>query len=142
MNDVNKICVTRDWTMHDALAMLDKSGAGLLLLVGDDGRFERTVTDGDLRRLLLKGVDMGATIADLPEIHSLTIGDAASRKEVLSLMDTKGVNHCARTNANIQLASESTSKTNPRQAPISTESTNTPQLIQSKSAMPRRTLQG
>lgn len=93
MNDVNKICVTRSTTMHDALATLDKSGAGLLLLVSDNGRFERTVTDGDLRRLLLKGVDMGATIADLPEIQSLTIGDAASRKEALTLMDTKGVNH-------------------------------------------------
>jgi dTDP-4-amino-4,6-dideoxygalactose transaminase len=93
MNDVNKICVTRSTTMHEALATLDKSGAGLLLLLGDDGRFERTVTDGDLRRLLLKGVDLGAAIADLPEIQSLTIGDAASRKEVLSLMDTKGVNH-------------------------------------------------
>lgn len=93
MNDVKKICVTRRTTMHDALATLDKSGAGLLLLVDDDGRFERTVTDGDLRRLLLNGVDMGRAIADLPEIQSLTIGDSASRKEALALMDTKGVNH-------------------------------------------------
>lgn len=93
MNDVAEICVMRSTTMRDALATLDKSGAGLLLLIGADGRFERTVTDGDLRRLLLKGVEMAAPIADLPRIQSLTIGDAASRKDALSLMDTKGVNH-------------------------------------------------
>jgi dTDP-4-amino-4,6-dideoxygalactose transaminase len=93
IEDIASICVTRSTILRDALATLDRSGAGLLLLVDGEGQFERTVTDGDLRRLLLKSEDLSTSIADLPEIHSLTIGDAASRKDALALMDTKGVNH-------------------------------------------------
>ena len=38
--------------------MLDRSGLGVLLLVSDGDKFERTVTDGDLRRLLLEGATL------------------------------------------------------------------------------------
>ena len=93
MNDVSEICVQRTTVMRDALATLDRSGAGLLLLVDADGRFERTVTDGDLRRLLLGGVDLASDISGLKKIESLVIGEAASRKEALARMDSKGVNH-------------------------------------------------
>jgi dTDP-4-amino-4,6-dideoxygalactose transaminase len=93
MKNISEISVSRSTCMRDALTTLDRSGAGLLLLVGNDGRFERTVTDGDLRRLLLNGIDMAGNISSLPVIQSLVIGDAASRKEALALMDSKGVNH-------------------------------------------------
>ena len=68
MNEVSEICVTRTTIMRDALLMLDRSGAGLLLLTDQAGAFERTVTDGDLRRLLLGGVDM-AVLREAPEAH-------------------------------------------------------------------------
>ncbi len=87
------ISVTRGTPLRDALTVLDRSGAGLLLLVDDAGRFERTVTDGDLRRLLLAGTDLSAPIANLPTISSLVVTAAASRKDALALMDSKGVNH-------------------------------------------------
>ena len=93
MNDVSEICVQRTTIMRDALVTLDRSGVGLLLLVDSEGRFERTVTDGDLRRLLLGGVDMAGNISGLKEMESLVIGEAASRKEALARMDSKGVNH-------------------------------------------------
>jgi len=93
MDNVGIISVTRNTAMREALATLDRAGAGLLLLVDAAGKFERTVTDGDLRRLLLGGAEMTDTIAALPQVQSLVIGVAASRRDALALMDTKGVNH-------------------------------------------------
>jgi len=93
MDDVAKISVTRATLMREALATLDREGAGLLLLIDGAGKFERTVTDGDLRRLLLAGAAMTDSIAALAQGQSLVIGVAASRREALALMDTKGVNH-------------------------------------------------
>lgn len=93
MDNVGSISVTRATEMREALTTLDRVGAGLLLLVDDAGKFERTVTDGDLRRLLLAGTEMTDTLVALPHVQSLVIGAAASRRDALALMDTKGVNH-------------------------------------------------
>lgn len=93
MDDMANISATRGATVREALGIIDRSGYGLMLLVDNDGRFERTVTDGDVRRLLLKDVAMTDTLAALPAIESLTIGEEGSRKEALALMDARRVNH-------------------------------------------------
>jgi dTDP-4-amino-4,6-dideoxygalactose transaminase len=91
--DVRAICVTRPTQMREALRVLDRSGSGILMLVGEDGRFERTVTDGDLRRLLLAGADMEDSLARLPKMRS-TVGSALiSRKQALALMNEKDIDH-------------------------------------------------
>lgn len=60
-------------TIRHALEVLDQSGLGLLLLVNEDGQFERTVTDGDLRRLLLQGVALSDKLETMPEIKSIVV---------------------------------------------------------------------
>ncbi|NQD37417.1 aminotransferase class I/II-fold pyridoxal phosphate-dependent enzyme [Permianibacter sp. IMCC34836] len=73
---------------------LDASAAGILLLVQDDGLFERTVTDGDLRRLLLQGHELGAFLSELPKTASFTLKENEYTKaDALALMNAKTVNH-------------------------------------------------
>jgi dTDP-4-amino-4,6-dideoxygalactose transaminase len=93
MSDMATISTTRDAYVRDALAMIDRSGHGLVLLLDGKGRFERTVTDGDLRRLLLNGAAMDDRLDLLPLIESLTVGVDAPRREALALMNKRGVNH-------------------------------------------------
>lgn len=93
MNKVREITVTRSTTVGEALAMLDKAASGLLLLVRDNTTFERTVTDGDLRRLLLNGKQLDAQLVDLPSIESIVVHDNVSRRDALGLMNQHGINH-------------------------------------------------
>jgi dTDP-4-amino-4,6-dideoxygalactose transaminase len=87
------ICVTRGATLRDALSRLDRTGAGLLLLVDERSIFERTVTDGDLRRLLLAGATLDSTLGAVPALHSQVIGEHASRRDALDRMNQHGINH-------------------------------------------------
>jgi dTDP-4-amino-4,6-dideoxygalactose transaminase len=73
--------------------MLDKSGTGLLLLNRKNGTFERTVTDGDLRRLILNGLALDESVMPLKEIHSVVIKGAFTRREALSMMNHHVINH-------------------------------------------------
>jgi len=91
--ELHKLIVNRQYSLRDALAKLDRSGAGLLLLLTDDGRFERTITDGDLRRLLLDGASLDSLLAQLPHVQSHVIAEGATRREVLNLMNQHGINH-------------------------------------------------
>lgn len=91
--NVGAISTTREARLRDALQLIDRSGHGLVLLTDSDGRFERTVTDGDLRRLLLEGAVMEDSLAKLPAISSLVIRQGASRRKAVALMDERQVNH-------------------------------------------------
>jgi dTDP-4-amino-4,6-dideoxygalactose transaminase len=93
MADVTDIQATRGATVREALGLVDRSGYGMMLLVDEAGQFERTVTDGDLRRLLLSDVGLGDTLVTLPQIESLVMEEGGSRKDALALMDARGVNH-------------------------------------------------
>lgn len=93
MINVQAICISRDATLREALALLDSTAFGLLLIVDANGVFERTVTDGDLRRMLLAGEQLESRLSALPQIHSLVIKAGASRREALDLMNRHVINH-------------------------------------------------
>ena len=97
------LSITRRASLREALAQLEQTALGILLLVRDDGIFERTVTDGDLRRLILGGNSLDASLAGLPEIQSLVIGADHTRRDALDLMNKGGFNHLPVVDANDQL---------------------------------------
>lgn len=93
MIDVAEFYARASTTVRQAMEIINASGMQMLLLVDAQGRFERTVTDGDLRRLLLNGAEMGDTLAQLPTLSSVTAPDDISRKAGLALMDRHEINH-------------------------------------------------
>lgn len=93
MNSLNELRVTRSSSLKEALSRLDKTASGILVLVRDDGVFERTVTDGDLRRLVLAGHQLDATLAVLPVIQSKVITRQHTRREALEVMNQAYIDH-------------------------------------------------
>ena len=73
--------------------MLDRSGLGVLLLVRGAREFERTVTDGDLRRLLLEGASLDHTLTAIPERRSIVLPENSTRREALALMQLHTIDH-------------------------------------------------
>ena len=59
--------------LREALARLDRLGLGFLMVVDDEGRLEAVLTDGDIRRALLRGVtiDDAVRLAMRPDCVSL-----------------------------------------------------------------------
>ena len=72
---------------------LDKAAGYSLLLIADNGKFERTVTDGDLRRLLLEGHGLDEKIEVLPDIHSVVVQENCPRREALGIMNKHVIHH-------------------------------------------------
>lgn len=92
MNNIDQIKVTRGHTLKGALATLDKSGKTILLLVNSDGVLQRTITDGDIRRLLLAGKELKDSLECLEDSTAVVVGIGANSDEVLALMDKHGIN--------------------------------------------------
>ncbi len=64
-SDLATLCIKRDSSLQDAMAMLDRSRIGIVLVVDDDWRLLGTITDGDCRRAMLDRVNLDQLISVL-----------------------------------------------------------------------------
>lgn len=93
MIELQRVIIHQGLSLRELLARMDQGGAEILLLVDESGRLVRTITDGDLRRLLLAGTALEEVQFELPEKTPITAQEGADREQVLDLMRQNDVNH-------------------------------------------------
>jgi len=87
------LCIKPDSTLRDALARLDATARGILMVVGEDGALLRTLTDGDLRRARLQQMDDQQSVDQLPAQAPITVNESVPAPAVLALMDEHQIDH-------------------------------------------------
>jgi dTDP-glucose pyrophosphorylase len=88
-HDVAKITVGLGATLRETIAAIDRGELGLALLVDDAGRLRGTVTDGDVRRAMLSGLELDSAVEALLERRRhdpLTAPPGVTASELLELM--------------------------------------------------------
>lgn len=93
MIDLKRIIVHSGLSLRELLARMDGGSAEILLLVDGAGRLIRTITDGDLRRLLLAGSSLDKVAPDIPAKKPITAAEGTAEEVILELMKAHGVNH-------------------------------------------------
>lgn len=83
------ICVGPASTIRDAIARIDAGEAQLALVVDAGQRLQGTVTDGDVRRGLLRGVPLDEPVSTIMNGSPTTVGPGSSRSDILALMKQK-----------------------------------------------------
>ena len=76
--------------LHDAIRNLDQSALQIALVISADGRLLGTLTDGDIRRGLLRGLNLESPIESVVNYHPFVVPPTLGRDMVLELMQ---VNH-------------------------------------------------
>lgn len=87
------LCIAPDCTLHDALARLNRTARGVLLVVDGDGLLQRTLTDGDMRRAALAHLPDGTTVAQLPRRAPLTVTESDPLPTAVALLDQHEIDH-------------------------------------------------
>lgn len=93
MFDVKDLYVKDHDTLKLALSKLDETAQGVLFLVDQDNRFLRTVTDGDIRRLLLKECSLDSNLCELPEHPSISLPLPSTVLDAYHLMQKHEFDH-------------------------------------------------
>jgi len=83
--------VTSDQTIEQAITVIDKSGLKVALVVDAQRHLLGLVTDGDVRRGLLKHLALGASVVEIMQANPVTCGVQEPRAEVLRQMRQRGV---------------------------------------------------
>jgi len=86
-----KAILPTDSTLRDAIRCLNDSSMKIALVVNAQGVLEGTISDGDIRRGLLKGQDLGSSIESITHRNALVVPPSFGRDMVLQLMRSNEV---------------------------------------------------
>jgi dTDP-4-amino-4,6-dideoxygalactose transaminase len=93
MINIQDIYVRKNYELKTALSKLNETAQGVLFLVDGQDRFIRTITDGDIRRLLLKGCTLDSKLTELPECISKALPVSSSVQDAYNLMKEYEFDH-------------------------------------------------
>ena len=64
-DNIDNFCIPPETTLGEAMKRIDQTAQGIVLVVGEGRCLLGTVTDGDLRRAILRGSSLSIRVADL-----------------------------------------------------------------------------
>ena len=86
-----KALLNSNATLHQAIGCLENSSLQIVIVVAEDSRLLGTLTDGDIRRGLLRGLEMGSTVESIIHRDPLVVPPQWGRDTVLQLMQANKV---------------------------------------------------
>ena len=91
VNEWKKSLLTSNETLTRAIEVLNESGLGIALVVNKNKHLEGTITDGDIRRALLRQIGMNDSLTDVMQVNPVTALTTHNRIEILELMKSNGL---------------------------------------------------
>jgi len=98
--DIAPFLIEPGATIRDAIKRIDANGRGIVLVVGPNNRLIGTVTDGDIRRAILAGLDLTLTVSTLlkrkpadVQKPPLTVPRGTFAAELLDVMTRHEIRH-------------------------------------------------
>jgi len=92
MIDWKKTLVQSNISIENAITFLN-NGTNILLVIGINNKLQGTLTDGDIRRALIRKLPMDTEIKDVMNYSPITALSSYSRDQILIDMRKKGVLH-------------------------------------------------
>ena len=89
--NLEDICIANKSSIATAIQSLNKSGLKIVLVQDDKLKFVGTITDGDIRRGLLRGLTLNDSVVKIVNSAALTVDDNVSKIDILELMRAKKV---------------------------------------------------
>ena len=86
-----KTLLKKDNNMKKVLETLDKGALGIVLVVNNNGRLYGTITDGDVRRAILEGIDTNSSLDNFVNENPITSNIDTPKKKLIELMEKNGI---------------------------------------------------
>ena len=85
-SELDKIVLKQEFRIRDAINIIKRNKFKIVLVVNKNNKFLGTITNGDIRRNLLYGLDLNDSVLLVTNKRSIYVSKSASLKKVGSLM--------------------------------------------------------
>lgn len=93
MNDLGKILIQPDMQIQKAIEIIDISSQQIALVVDAEQKLLGTVTDGDIRRGLIRGVSLSEPVEQIMNGRPITIPQIKDHNSILNIMRVNKLRH-------------------------------------------------
>ena len=85
--DINRFCVKENDSIRSCMEVIDQNKQGIALIVNTEQRLTGTVTDGDIRRIILAGKSLEGPVSKIMWTDPLSTSSDSSETEIKELMN-------------------------------------------------------
>lgn len=89
LNDYRKILVPPSASIKETIKIIDEGGLQIALVVNEQNKLLGTITDGDVRRGILKGISLDQSVLLIMNPDPITVSPAIDPKQLLALIKSK-----------------------------------------------------
>ncbi len=100
---MDDVIVSPEMSIADAIAQLDRAGTGALVLCSSGRGLCGLLTDGDIRRAVLRKVSLNEPCGSIATRSPVVALDSISARDALHLMDRHDINHLPLVDAHADL---------------------------------------
>ncbi|WMJ83319.1 nucleotidyltransferase family protein [Oscillospiraceae bacterium LTW-04] len=93
MDILEKILIEPDTLIQRAIEIIDISSQQIALVVDDDRKLLGTVTDGDIRRGLMRGILLNQPVEQIMNNRPITIPEIKDQNSILNIMRVNKLRH-------------------------------------------------
>ena len=90
-NNLKKLSIGKETSLGEAMQLMGESEERILLITNKEKKLLGTVTDGDIRRALIRQVDNDKEIVEIMNHNPVTAYVGTSKKDLLSTMVKKDI---------------------------------------------------
>ena len=91
MKNWQDILIAPTDTLRNALEVINEQASQVVLVVDDEQRLLGVVTDGDIRRALLKNLGLEIAVSEIMNTSPITMQKGASKDQLIELMQSKSI---------------------------------------------------
>jgi len=86
MKDWKKTLIPPDTTILEAMKIIDEGALQIALVISNNNNLLGTITDGDIRRGIIKGIKLSDNVEKIMNPHPIICEKDKSREEIVALM--------------------------------------------------------
>lgn len=91
MFNVEQIRTEISTSLKDAMRILDRTGFKIVIVTNEERRVLGTLTDGDIRRALLRGADLSSPVSEAMNTSPVLAGETQTHSDIVSQMRRENV---------------------------------------------------
>lgn len=89
--DWRNVVVSSEATLQEALKKLDESALRIVMVCNKEMTLQGVVTDGDIRRALLRGVGLETSVEQVMNTNPTVVSPKTSRTDAIAIMQSKSI---------------------------------------------------
>jgi len=88
---IEDICVKEDETIKGTMKIIDRGGIGVAFIIDEHNRLVGVATDGDIRRAILQGINLKASVKKFMNKSPIVIKNDWTERRIKEFLQTDGI---------------------------------------------------